>query len=347
MPLEILRKRLLRTGDLEFTALTASDVDQYHIVVNQRCTKKEIAELWVSDGANPIPKGTLKQLGTNYLICDRLRFFQQPRQSLIWTCHVHWKEIEEEGAQQQTSPTPNSGSIDPEDWTPSWSRRTVIVHTDAVKAYYRSGFGGSLAAALMSTYNAQNPPAKAPIMNSACQPLVNNGASHQRRYQIWSLKWLRPRVPSSLIEAEGKVNSDAFSWTIGEHQFEFEDETVLIDSVNISKQRWGNLALVEIAVDLIHDPEGWQWEFQDYGTVALDKYGSPDGQGGTVDYTSTAGRPDARAIVDANSRHIQDPCYLDGTGQPLPAGDEVVYLEYMDFESDDFSGIELLEEILD
>ncbi len=59
---------------------------------------------------------------------------------LALASYRHWKEIESSQPEDQTSPTPNSGSTNPEDWTPSWSKRTQVVFEAATQAFYKGGF---------------------------------------------------------------------------------------------------------------------------------------------------------------------------------------------------------------
>jgi len=331
----IIRQRRLRTGDLEFSATTASDVDQYLVRVSARIDKVEMAELWVSSG-NPIPKGTLKQLGSNYLICDRITCSSEANQGYLWTVNVHWKEMEEDEPDQQSTPTPNSGSIDPEDWSPTWQRRTVVVHEPAVKAKYVDGYSLTGASA---TYMVDNEDAdgKSPLVNSALQPFVET-PEHRRRMYIWTFRWLRATVPSNLVDAEGSLNQVAFTVLFGGKSFLWSARTALLDSVNLSKMRWGNVNLVEITVEVAHDPQGWEWLIQDKGTSRRAAPGDP----GVIGTLLDAGKPMHAALKDLNGRSIQDPVYLNGDGQPAAPSDPVVYGEWLDFEEIDFNTLTLL-----
>jgi hypothetical protein len=335
----IVRQRLLRTGDLQFSASTASDVDQWLVVVDDRIDKVGMAELWVSVGGNPVPKGTLKQLGSNYLICDHISCSSEANQGYIWKVNVHWKEIEEDQPDQQSAPTPNSGSLDPEDWSPTWQRRTVVIHEPAVKAKYLSGYslsGGS------STWMADNEDAagKSPLVNSALQPLVET-PEHRRRMWIWTFKWLRATVPASLVNAEGKINDRDFTVNFGGRAFLWKTRTALLDSVNLSKMRWGNVNLVEITVEVAHDPEGWVWLLQDKGTARRAAPGDP----GVIGTLLDAGKPMHAALKDVNGKAIQDPIFLNGDGQPAAPDTPVVYGEWLDFDELDFDGVGLLGEL--
>ncbi len=67
------------------------------------------------------------------------------------------------------------------------------------------------------------------------------------------------------MNKEGKANSVAFSFAIGGRTFTFEPATAFIDTIDLSKQRWGNVNLVEIAMEIIHDPDGVYWVIRDKG----------------------------------------------------------------------------------
>jgi hypothetical protein len=335
MPVSIVRQRLLRTGDLGFSATEANTTDQYMVVVDERISKEEMAELWVATSGNPIPRGTLKQLGSNYLICDRIRCNSAPNQGYIWKVFVDWKELEKDEPDQQSTPTPNNGSTDPEDWTPTWQRRTVVVFEPADRATYIDGYSITGAAAAFFP-GATDADGKHAIRNSALQPFVEK-QEHRRRMYIWTFRWLRASIPSNLVAAEGKINSASFTISIGGVSFAWAAKTALIDSVNVSKMRWGNTNLVEINVEIAHDPKGWLWNIRDVGTAARAYPGDPGVTGTLLD----EGKPPFKAITDDKNKMIQDPVDLDGDGQPAQDG-VVVFGRWSDYAEVAFDGLALI-----
>lgn len=334
----ILRQRLLRTGDLEFSATTASDVDQYLCVVDERISKTEMAELFVAVPGNPIPRQTLKPLGSGILICDKISCSQRPRQGYIWNVDVAWKELEDDNPNQQSRPTPNSDSVDPEDWAPTWQRRVVIVHEPAKKAFYIDGYSLTGPSSTFFTDSA-DPEGRCPIVNSALQPIVET-PEHRRRIYIYTFRWLRAAVPPTLVDAEGRLNDRSFTVNLGGIDFEWRTRTALIDTVNLSKMKWGTTTLTEITVEVAHDPEGWEWKIPDKGTARRQAVGDPGVVGTLID----AGKPLQAAIKDANGKAIQDPVNLDGNGQPATSN---LYVEgtWLDFQEEDFNNVGLLQDL--
>lgn len=334
----IVKQRLLRTGDIEFSATTASDVDQYLVVCDARHSKTEISELFILRLGNPVPRASLKPLGGGTLICDKISCSQQPNQGYIWRVDVFWKELEDDQPNQQSRPTPNSGSSDPEDWAPTWQRRVVIVHEPATRARYIDGYSltGPSSTFMADTEDAEG---RSPIVNSALQPIVET-PEHRRRIYIYTFRWLRPLVPVTLVDNEGKLNDRSFTVTLGGVDFEWKIRTALLDSVNLSKMRWGNQTLVEITVEVAHDPEGWEWLIPDKGTARRQQVGDP----GVVGTLLDAGTPIHAAIKDVNGKALQDPVNLDGNGQPAQG---TVYAEgrWLDFEEIDFANVGLLSEL--
>lgn len=333
----IVKQRLLRTGQLEFTATTARSVDEYLVVVDERISKDDMAELWVATSGNPIPRGTIKQLGSNYLICDRLSLNSEANQGYIWHIDVHWKDLESDEPQQQSTPTPNSNSTDPDDWTPTWQRRTVIVFEPAIKAKYIDGYDTTAETWLSASEDAEG---RSPLVNSAIQPIVEV-PEHRRRMYIWTFRWIRPTAPSSLLNAEGKINSAAWQLSIGGNTYTWQVGTALIDSVNLSKLRWGTTNLTEISVEVAHDPEGWHWELPDKGTARRATIGDPGVTGTLIDPE----KPIHAALKDLNGKAIQDPVFLDGAGQPLKSAAAIVYGEWSDFDTVSFESVGLLADI--
>jgi hypothetical protein len=349
MTVSIVRQRLLRTGDTEFSATTASDVDQYLVVVSERINKIEMAELWVQTAGNPIPKNSIKQYGDNFVLCDRIRCSAEANQSLLWRVYVYWKEFEDADNQplQNNSPSPFQGdgpvSVDPEDWAPSWQRRTIIVFEPAKEAYYRGGYRPSVAALFGSDYQLAVPERKCPLVNSALQPFVDT-PEHRRRFYVWTFKWLRLSVPEDLLAAEGKLNSEDWQLTRGIEQL-WPAETALIDSVNLNEVRHGTKKYAEITVEIIQDPAGMRWKLADRGTAARAFPGDDDENGNPISFPPGSNKPQHRQLVDANGRAIQDPVFLDGNGQPLRDYEDIVYIEFLDHEVVDFASVVLFDDL--
>lgn len=334
----IIKQRLLRTGDIEFTATTASDVDQYLVVCDARHSKADLAELFVFRAGNPVPRASLKTLGGGVLICDKISCSQQANQGYIWRVDVHWKEMEDDAPNQQSRPTPNSASVNPEDWSPTWQRRVVIVHEQATRARYLGGY--SLTGPSTTFFNdTQDAEGRSPIVNSALQPIVET-PDHRRRLYIYTFRWLRAAIPVTLIDAEGKLNDRSFTVPLGGVDFQWKTRTALLDAINLSKMKWGVSQLVEITVEVAHDPTGWEWLIPDKGTARRQQVGDP----GVVGTLLDAGTPIHAAIRDANGKAIQDPVNLNGNGQPSQSN-TVIEGRWLDFEEVDFNNVGLVTDL--
>ena len=354
----ITKQCLLRTGDLDFTATTASDSDQYLVTVDERVDKGTVAELFVAVPSNPVPRGTIKQLGGGYLICDSIRC--SARSGFIWHVEVTWKEIESDEPQSRDFPTPKGNSTNPNDWSPSWIKRTQIVYEPAQQAYYKGGYSGGAHAKLDEhSYDPGDPDADPPIpptpatktaiVNSAFQPFART-PEKRRLIEIWSFRWLRTIAPNTLLNAENKLNSAAFTITLpGLEARTWDAETALIDTIDISSRRWGLVSLVEINAEIIVDPDGWRWAILDSGTAARADAGDPDGEGGTISPGDlVAGKPRLRQLVDgsANPQPLQNPVPLDGNGQPLDPGDDPVFGQWLDLDTIDFATLPYIEDLV-
>lgn len=339
--MEIVRQRPLRTGDLEFSATAASDVDQYLCVVDEHMSKSQFAELFIAytppgESANPVPGATLKELGDGTLICDKITCNQQPRQSLLWYVAVYWKSLDDT-PQQLSFPTPNSGTLDPDGWLPSWSRRPVTVFEEMQKAFYKGGYSGKAHAALTGGGRKQ-------VVSSALVPFERT-PDHRRRYEVWNFKWLRTAVPSALVAAEGKINNDSFTFTLGGLEQTWEEKTALIDGVNLTPVKWGNTVLVEIACEVIHDIEGFEMKILDQGTMRRQMIGDYDDLG-VIITTVSPSSPLVKQITDKFGNAIQYPVKFNGNGQPLSdsqlAFGDTYYGTWSDFEEVAFSSVPLL-----
>lgn len=350
---EIVKQTLLRTGDVDFSATTATDVDQYLCVVDDRITKEEMAELFILRSGNPVPRGTLKQLGGGFLICDRVTVSSAGKNaSLIWRVDVHWKEIETDNPQSQDYPTPNNGSTDPEDWTPTWSSRTQVVFEPASDAYYLGGYTeGEFAHFHLNSFNGDpdaDPPTprrRAPLVNSAIQPFARL-PEHRRLIRIWTIRWLTLLPNNEVLLAENRVNRNRIRLVLDGFEMPvWEPGTALIDTVDLQRRRWGLLGLVEVTIQITVDPEGHTWSLLDQGTAARANVGDPDGDGGTVSGV-LKGKANHRQLLDVNGTPIQDPVLLNGDGQPLDPGDDPVFGHWSDFDAVNFIDIPLLGQLV-
>lgn len=338
----ITKQRQLRTGDLEFSATTASDVDQYLIQVDDHVTKVQLAELFVAEPGNPIPKTTIKQLGSGYMICDNIRCFQPPKNaSYVWYVHVTWKEMEQDVPQPRDVPTPSGNSTNPNDWALIWSKRSQVVYRKATEAFYVDGYPAGVAKDYLIDFD----PGKAPLVNSALQPFART-PEERRLIEIWSFQWLRTSVSNSLLDAENKINTGDFILKLpGLSPRTWKKETALIDTIDLSNRRWGNLSLVEINAEIIVDPEGWEWKILDQGTAARRMSGDPDGKGGTVSGSGTAGVPQARQLLDEDDNPVQDPVAFGGDGQPKAPDAAPTYGNWLQFEKVNFATLPLIKEL--
>lgn len=344
---------LLREGSLRHKQQTASDVDVYHMTLTERATKVQAAELWAANGSTPKPQITTKSLNSGVLICDELTFSNNgAHRSRFWTVEVTWKEISSERPQEQSRPQPATDN-DPDNWAPSWQRRTQIIFEPANTAYYLSGYSGTADSKLKENWgdDPENPgtpidpyASRAPLVNSALQ-LFEDRPDTRRLIQIWSIRWVRTPsgVPSSLLNAEGKINDASFGIFTPRESFQIcPAYTLLIASVDLSSVRYGSQDLVEIAVEMIYDPRGWRWEILDQGYNARAFPGDPDENDATYN-SSTAPRSGLRPIINDYNNHPIGPTKLDGDGQELGNADPV-YGTWSDFQEVDFGTVDLIKD---
>ena len=124
----ITKLRRLRTGKAGFSADTAHTEDLYLAIVDEQIDKVELLNLWVAFPGAPIPKETFKAFGANFVVCDAIECECVDTQRFIWYVRVAWKELSDSDSRDQTQPTPTTNSTDPEDWTPTVTRRPVTVN---------------------------------------------------------------------------------------------------------------------------------------------------------------------------------------------------------------------------
>ncbi|HBE71242.1 MAG TPA: hypothetical protein DDW52_24105 [Planctomycetaceae bacterium] len=351
----IVKQTLLRTGDVDFTATSASVVDHWLVEVDERIAKSTVAELFVAVEDNPVPRATLQQLGSGLLICDRIRVESAGKNaSKLWHVDVEWKELDQDRPESRDYPTPNNRTTNPEDWEPTWSSRTQVIFEPAEDAWYLDGYSG-LAEQHLRKFDGDPgdpdadppvpavPPRRAPLVNSALQPFANK-PEHRRLIRIWTIRWLRPLISPATIQAENKLNAKRWHLYLdGIEMTPWEPRTALIDSIDMQRMRWGYASLIELTMKIVVDPEGWDWLLLDQGTAARAMAGDVDGNGGFISPGDIQpGQIAHRQLVDAQGRGIQDPVMLDGDGQPLDPGEDPVYGRWSDFVEVDFKSVPLL-----
>lgn len=334
MPASIVKQRLLRTGAVDFSSTTATSQDEYLVRISERADKETVAELFVAYSGNPVPKATLKELGSAYLLCDKISVQSEKSQSLLFKVVVSWKELENsEPPQNQSFPRPNSGSTDPMDWAPTWTRRGQVIFDNktAPKLYYKGGFTG-LKNQEMSGITDRN------YLQNSAGDRYPGGIEVRRNVSVWNIRWLRQTVASSLVGAEHTINSVAFDITIPGYNFTFDPHTVLFDSLNLTKYKWGNVNLVEISVELFHDPKGFYLEILDEGFSQVDYSASNNSLDPSLASTTT--------ILGQDKRRPTEPVRLNGNGKFLAATATSVYGIWSDYEESDFNNVALLNALI-
>lgn len=353
MPATIEKQYRLRDNSGSFAATTGSNKDSYLVKFSEQVDQNTAYTLFIAASGNPIPRATLKQVGSDYLICESIDLAPVRNSRGVdrywWEIGVNWRELESDEPQQRSNPVPNSpsgGTTDPADWKPTISRRSVVVWEPTDDAYYIAGYHGD-AHTYFNAYADQ----RAPFLNSALQPFPGRNRQSRRYISEWQIKWIRATVPQALVDAEGAVNDGDFQLSHRGYVKLWTDRTARIDSVNISEVRWGAQQLWQIDCTIIEDVEGWRIREIDMGTAARAWDGDPDGNGGFLSQAVVLGRPALRQLVDAEGNPIQDPVCLDGDGQPCvetsqsTIDDEPAISVWEDFEHIDFDTLPLLTDL--
>lgn len=330
MAATIVRQRLLRTGPVNASASTATSTDEYLIVVSERCSKEKAWELFTAYTPNPIPKVTLKPFAGGWLICDAISAsVANDKTSQIFKISVNWKEIESSQPNPLSSPMPNGDSVDPVDWAPTWSKRSNVIfeERDTVKLFYKGGYTGSVHGDLSAS------PSERKLFQASNRKPFSNPPATRTVVNTWNFRWLRLAVPSTLVLAEQKLNSTAFTVLIGGYSFVWQPATALIDSVELSRYKWGTQNLIEISVDLIHNKNGWYMEYLDKGIYVKNQY--------------TGGNWNYKRASDAEGRPFAQPVKLDGNGYALADQDNgtPVYGKWSDHEEVAFNTVDLIKDI--
>ncbi len=345
MTATIVRQRLLRTGSINATANTATDADEYLIVVSERCSKEKAWELFVaytpSGGSpNPVPKVTLKQLSGGWLICDSIQAaVASEKTSKIFKVTVNWKEIEtSEPPEPVNQPMPGvdlTGTPavqSPDNWEHTWSRRGHVVfeELDQAKLFYKGGYSGDIHTTLSAS------PTVRKLFQASNGEAFRNPPPLRRTKYVWNFRWIRTTLPLTLKNAEGKLNSADFTIKKAGRDFLLKAHTALIDSVELSSTRWNGSNLVEISVEIVHDPNGFYIEQLDQG-----KYVNTSTSANNVELAKVARKP----IQDDTARVVYTPQRLAGDGDLAANVNDEIYSTWSDYEEVAFATVDLIKDL--
>lgn len=330
---------LLRTGSAGFGGDNANDEDNWLVTVDEQITKVAMLELWVAAGTYPIPKLTFKAFGTRQVVCDNVSAECANAQRYLWSVKVSWKDSSDTQPQNQTQPTPpnGAGGDEPNDWAPKVTRRPVSVSEDGGQEFfYEGGYSGEIHT-LYSSKTAANE--RSPFTNSATTPFVDGLPSHQRKQSLWTVRWVRRTVPTTLIDAELTLNDEDVTFSHRGFTQVWTAKTALLESVSITETKWGTLNLWEIAVEIRHDADGHLFKSLDCGFVERTFEGEELPLGGYA----TAN--EYRNIKEKNGKPIADLARLNGSGKQS-TDNEAVYASWRDYGLTDFAALPLLGDLL-
>lgn len=336
----ITRLRKLRTGDAEFQGDTVSDPDQFLMVVDERISKAEALELFLATG-EAIPQLSTKLIGGIACICKGVSARVHEKSAFHWLIRADFKEIDNEEPEQNTGPKRNPGG-GADDWSPGWNVRTQVIFVEAGEAYYKGGFPAGKAHTELSAEAGAGE--RSVIRNSAGVPVVD-APQRRKRIRIYTIQAILAAVPVTLVDAEGKVNSNTHSVSLG-YNHQWEPETALVESVSFSPVRYQGQEMVQVEVEIIWDPDGHAWRILDEGFEARHEVGDPDGKGGTVSASDLVdGHPRFRRIPDKDGQPSAVMKPLDGDGQPLKEGEQFVFGEWLEQDSVDFETVAVIEDL--
>lgn len=330
----IVKARLLRTGTANWSA-SSDDTDEWIVEVDEQISKAQMTELWLS-GPYPKPNGSFKQVAVAFLQCDKLAISVVDKQRFIWKVVVYWKEFAgSESIRTETRPTPNSD--DPEDWRPTVTRRPVTVTEPAQQLYYEGGYNGKVHDEYEANTEA-TPPKRSPVTNSARVPFEDNLPPHQRKQSLYTIRWLRDRVPIALVNAELALNDRAIKFSHRGYEVTWQPKTVKIESVQITQTKWGKLDMWEIVCELLEDSDGHIMTTLDMG-MAEQYFPGETYSGAPLSACKTV-------LIKVQGKPSPEPALLNGAGKRLDCEDPAKFGKWRDFELVDFNGLPLLGDLV-
>lgn len=335
----ITKIRPLRTGSGESGAKTASGDDEYMVQVDTQLGWRDVLTLWyaLTDPIYPKPYLTYTTVGGRLLVCEKLSIRNVNNQRYIWSIKPIWVDASAQDKDEQTSPYPQSDSETGDDWTPTVTRRPVTLQEPAESLFYESGYTGGIHSDYGSNTTAGD---RSPYTNSARIPFRDQLPAHQRRQSLWTIRWLRSTVPSSLIDAELHINEETVTFAFGGYTEIWDGKTAKIESVGLTRQKVRNAFFWEIVVEILHDADGHVIKSLDQGLH--ESYGPsepmPNGDAGSTTRLWT--------IRDGTSRPIREPVLLDGGGKRLTSMADGVYATWRDLELVDFNTVDLVKDLV-
>ncbi len=331
----ITKKRKLRTGRGQFSADAADGDDVWLIRIDEQVEWDDVLELWALDGALPQPKVTFRALGSNFVVCDSISTDNADKQRYLWRVTVKWKELSDSDPKPQTQPTPTTNSTDPANWAPTVSRRPATVYEPAEKMFYESGYGGNAHTKYAAEATAGN---RSPLTNSALTPFVDNLPPHRRNRSLYTIRWLRATIPSGLLDAEGKVNSTAKTFSHRGLSQAFAVKTALIESIQLTQTAWGSQQLWEIVMEVLYDSEGHFVTTLDEGL--MEGYWPGESLNGSSVLVFTS------HLIKAGPRPVAEAVLLDGSGKRLASNAAAVFGKWRDAETTEFNSVPLLGDLI-
>lgn len=333
----ITKIRRLRTGKAGFSADTANSEDLYRVVVDAQIDKVQLLELWVATAGAPVPKVTFKPFGANFVVCDSVDAEVFDTQRYIWNVRVAWKELGDSDSRDQTQPTPSTNSTDPEDWSPTVTRRPVTVQEPAEKLFYEGGYSGSAHTEYEADATAGD---RSPVTNSAMTPFADNLPPHQRKQSLWTIRWLRASVPDDLTDAELKLNDAEVTFRHRGYEVVWAVKTAKVEAISLTQTRWGSQNLWEIVIEILHDADGHFVTTLDEGMQEAYFPGEPLPNG------SSALALTQRVLTDTDGKRLSEPVLLNGSGKKKDSSADAVYGRWRDFETTDFADVPLLGDLV-
>jgi hypothetical protein len=184
-----------------------------------------------------------------------------------------------------------------------------------------------------------------PVTNSARSVFDPPLERDNSRYTLKITKNKKSYPSTTADTYRDTVNSDNFTISKPKLGFtrSFSKYTVKMKNIGGSLKFQNDVVFWPVAYEMEIDTEfGWRVDVPDKGFSASAKQGDPDGRGGTISGADIiAGNAQVRVLLDAAGNPVREPVFLDGNGQPLQPGADVVYLTYAIYDELPYAGLGL------
>lgn len=232
---------------------------------------------------------------------------QQSDSRLHWTVTVEYSD-QREGEDNETPPDPNP-LLRPAVISRSFSSFQKVIEKGECLTDGSTDFGRDV-----------------PIYNSARMPFVPPPMIDDDRYTLTITKNFASFDDSFWRPYHNSINSNSF---LGADAHTLKLRIASVPPKKFESVNDVNVGFFEVTVELMYRPETWHYIPLDSGYYKIKN-------------AAAAASTDWEEIKNSDGQPYNTPPLLDGTGQPLVAGEDPIFLKYRVYEEKNFSLLGLI-----